>query len=107
MSDEVIISTGRGGRAVVQAPAEVVLTGRQIADLLWASDNVQQADFWERLAEIEDNRGHAFGVQFHHCADKMTDSGRGIARLVADYLDPVPRDTDHEYETWKDGQEPF
>jgi hypothetical protein len=107
MSDEVIISTGRGGRAVVQAPAEVVLTGRQIADLLWASDNVQQADFWERLAEIEDNRGHAFGVQFHHCADKMTDSGRTIARLVADYLDPVPRDTDHEYETWKDGQGPF
>jgi hypothetical protein len=37
----------------------------------------------------------------------MTDSGRGIARLVADYLDPVPRDTDHEYETWKDGQGPF
>jgi hypothetical protein len=68
---------------------------------------ILKADFWERLAEIEDNRGHAFGVQFHHCADKMTDSGRGIARLVADYLDPVPRDTDHEYETWKDGQEPF
>jgi hypothetical protein len=86
MSDESVIATAPHGVAVLKTTTEVNITGPELADLFWASDNAQQAAFFDRLAQVEAAKPHAFGVQLHSCKDMLSPSGRSVIQLVSNYL---------------------